>query len=323
FRGPKFPVPPYLDLLLLESGRTKSPEPAAMLTTTLDRMALGGIYDQIGGGFHRYSTERTWTVPHFEKMLYDNAQLAEVYARAYALTKKPIYRRVVEETLAFVNREMTSPDGAFYSALDAETGGEEGRFYVWTKKELDAVLASEPDAERFRKTYGLDGEPNFESKYYIPALAKPDAETEAPLRRLRQKLFDTRAKRPRPFLDTKVLTAWNGQMIAGYAVAGKELKEPKYIASAVRASEFLLKNLRNKEGRLLRSYAAEPGKPAEARLNGYLDDYAHLTHSLLCLHDATADKRWLNEAKALTELMVQHFSDKERGGFFYTSNDHE
>src|SRR5262249_32903355 len=246
----------------------------------------------------------------------------EVYARAYTLTKKPLYRRIVDETLAFVSREMTSPEGGFYSALDAETDAEEGRFYVWTAKELEAVLAGEADAAFFRKTYGLDGAPKFESKSYILVLAQPDA-AEAKLAPLRQKLLTARAKRPRPFLDTKVLTAWNGQMIAGYAVAGKELQEPKYTATAARAAEFVLKQLGTKDGRLLRSYAAQPGQAAEARLNAYLDDYAYLVHGLLCLHDASGDKRWLDEAKTLTDTMVRLFNDKDQGGFFYTSHDHE
>src|SRR5262249_39271360 len=170
FRGAKFPRPPLLGLLVHEAARTKSAEATRMLTLTLDRMGRSGIYDQLGGGFHRYSVERTWTVPHFEKMLYDNAQLAEVYARAYALTKKPLYRRVVRETLAFVQREMTSPDGGFYSAIDAETEGEEGRIYVWTGREIDAALKDKKDAALFKKVYGADGPFNFEGKYYILTL---------------------------------------------------------------------------------------------------------------------------------------------------------
>lgn len=334
FKGTKFPMPPYLELLLGQAIRTKSDELTKIVTFTLDRMGQGGIYDQLGGGFHRYSTERTWTIPHFEKMLYDNAQLAEVYSRAYRLTKKPFYRRVLQETLAFVGREMTSPEGGFYSALDAETGGEEGRFYVWTGREIDAVLTDQAEAALFKKVYGDDGSPNFEDKYHILVLPEPYAEVarelklteeqlDARLAPARRKMFDARAKRPRPFLDTKVLTAWNGQMIAGYAAAGQALHEPKYLDSAARAADFVLKNLRTKEGRLLRSYGARPGQPAEARLNAYLDDYAFLTHGLLNLNDATGQKKWLDEAKALTETMIQFHSDKDAGGFFYTSNDHE
>jgi uncharacterized protein YyaL (SSP411 family) len=324
FAGPKFPVPPDLGLLHYEAQRTKSDELLKMRALTLDKMALGGIYDQLGGGFHRYSTERTWTVPHFEKMLYDNAQLVEVYARAYQATKSPLYRKVVRETLAFVQRELTSPDGAFYSALDADCDGTEGRFYVWTTKEIDSVLTDKADADLVKKVYDAAGEPEFEHKYHILVLGiARDEETEKRLTPLRQKLFDARAKRARPFLDTKVLTAWNGQMIAGYSVAGQLLEEPKYIAAAAKAADFVLTKLRTRDGRLLRTYGAAPGAAAEARLNAYLDDYAYLVHGLLCLHDATRDKKWLDEAKTLTDVMVKYYGDDRGGGFYYTSNDHE
>jgi uncharacterized protein YyaL (SSP411 family) len=344
FRGPKFPSPPVLSLLLHEAGRTKAADLTKMVTVTLDHMAYGGIYDQLGGGFHRYSTERTWTVPHFEKMLYDNAQLAEVYARAYRLTKKPLYKRIAEDTLRFMKRELNAPGGGFYSALDAETKGEEGRFYVWTGKELDAALKGKKDAALIKKVYGADGAVNFERKYYILTLPKPLAETardlklteaqlEAKLAPLRKKLYEVRSKRTQPFLDTKILTAWNGQAIAAFATAGKILEEPRHIQTAARAANFILKELRNRKGRLLRTYAAQPGKKPEARLNGYLDDYAFLVQGLLCLHDATGEKKWLAEARALTDTMIQFHTDRyqvgffhktrERGGYFYTSNDHE
>src|SRR5207245_7885300 len=167
FRGTKFPMPPFLLLLQHEAARGKSQELDEVVAVTLDHMARGGIYDQLGGGFHRYSTERTWTVPHFEKMLYDNAQLMEIYATAYRATKKPLYRRVIEETLAFVAREMTSPDGAFYSALDADSDGEEGRFYVWTDKEIENALPDKAQADLVKSAFGADGAANFESKYHI------------------------------------------------------------------------------------------------------------------------------------------------------------
>jgi uncharacterized protein YyaL (SSP411 family) len=330
FRGTKFPTPPYLRLVQHEAARTKAKELTDLLAVTLDHMARGGIYDHLGGGFHRYSTERTWTVPHFEKMLYDNAQLVEVYADAYRATKNPFYRKVVQETLAFVGRELTSPDGAFYSALDADAEGEEGKPYVWTTKEIDAVLGGQ-DAELFKQVYG--GKTNFEERFIILTLssAVTDKATELKLTPeqlesrlvpLRQKLFAVRAKRPRPFLDTKVLTSWNGEMIAGYAVAGEALGDKRYVATATRAADFLLKTMRTQDGRLLRSYGAAPGQAAAARLNGYLDDYAYLVHGLLCLHDADGDKKWLDAAKALTDVIIQLHADKA-GGFFYTSSDHE
>ncbi len=266
-------------------------------------------------------------------MLYDNAQLAEVYARAYRLTKKPLYQRVVRETLAFVRREMTSPEGGFYSALDAETNGEEGRYYVWTDAELAAALPDRAELDLARKVYGADAGANFEEKYHILVLKRPLADTakdlklteeqlEARLAPVRQKLFDARSKRPRPLLDTKILTGWNGEMIAGYAVAGQVLREPAYLDSARRAADFVLRKLRTREGRLLHTYGARPGEPGEAKLNGYLDDYAYLVDGLLCLHDATGEKKWLDEARSLTATMLQLFEDKN-GGFFYTANDHE
>jgi uncharacterized protein YyaL (SSP411 family) len=332
FRGTKFPMPPSLQLLQSEAARTKSKELDEMVQVTLDHMARGGIYDHLGGGFHRYSTERTWTVPHFEKMLYDNAQLLEVYARAYRETKKPQYKRVLEQTLAFIDRDLTSPDGVFYSALDADSDGEEGKFYVWTGKEIDDALGKE-DAAFFKKVYGADDKPNFDGKYHILVLPAPLSEKAADLKTtedkleerlspLRKKLLDVRAKRVRPFLDTKVLTAWNGQMIAGLAQAGQALDDKKSVQAAVKAADFVLKNLRNKDGRLSRTYGAAPGQKPEARLNGYLDDYAFLVHGLLCLHDATGEAKWLDEAKALTDVMVKFYGDKA-GGFYYTSNDHE
>jgi uncharacterized protein YyaL (SSP411 family) len=334
FRGPKFPTPPILGLLQYEAARQKSTDLADMLHFTLDRMAMGGIYDQLGGGFHRYSTERTWTVPHFEKMLYDNAQLVEIYATAYRATKNPLYRRIVEETLAFTAREMTSPDGAFYSALDADSDGEEGQFYVWTDKDIESVLTDKAEADLVRTVFGAHGVPNFESRAHIFKLPQPLAETakdrkitEEQLRQklapALQKLMAARSKRHRPFLDTKVLTSWNGEMIAGYAVAGRMLEEPNYIQAAAKAADFILTKMRTPDGRLMRTYGAAPGSKPEARLMAYLDDYAYLVHGLLCLHDATNEAKWLDTAKILTDKMVESHADAKSGGFFYTANDHE
>jgi uncharacterized protein YyaL (SSP411 family) len=319
FRGSKFPQPSYLQLLLHQSPAELDP----VLAVTLDRMARGGIYDQLGGGFHRYSTERTWTVPHFEKMLYDNAQLVEVYAQAYGKTHNRDYARIVDETLGFIGREMTSPQGAFYSALDADSAGAEGQFYVWTPEEIDRVLTDPEEAALLKRVYGVKDKPNFEDKSHILVLTEPPTEQQlARLASARQKLFAARAKRPRPFLDTKILTAWNGQMIGGYAVAGRILGKPDYIGSAARAADFILKNMRTKEGKLTRTCNAK-ADVTTGRLNAYLDDYAFLTHGLLCLHDATGEQRWLDESRSLTDAMVELFEDRTVGGFFYTSNDHE
>lgn len=334
FRGTKFPTPPYLSFLLTEAERTRSADVLKMLTVTLDQMAQGGIYDQLGGGFHRYSTERTWTVPHFEKMLYDNAQLVEVYARAYALTRRPLYRKAIVETLAFVERELTAPQGVFYSALDADSEGEEGRCYVWTTGEVEALLPKGNENRAVRKWYGIDGAPNFEEKYHILTTRTPLAEVAKEtqtdevalatrIEAARKSLMQTRSQRPRPFLDTKVLTGWNGEMIAGYATAGKLLDEQKYVATASRAAEFLLKNLRQADGRLARTWTAGKDQAGEARIAGMLDDYAYLIHGLLCLHDATGSTRWLTAARELTDIMIRDFADKEAGGFYLTAHDHE
>jgi uncharacterized protein YyaL (SSP411 family) len=334
FRGPKFPLPTRLDFLLQQHEQSKSILVLEMVTTTLDQMAMGGIYDHLGGGFHRYSTERTWTVPHFEKMLYDNAQLVEVYARAYRLTKNPEYKRVVQETLAYVEREMTSPEGAFYSSQDAETHREEGRFYVWTDKELEAALPDAKDREFVAKVFGSGEKYNFEEKYHILRLAKPlpdvakdlklsEADFSARLAGVRKKLLDKRSERDRPHLNKIALTAWSGQMIAAYATAGKELNEPAYVKRAAAAAEFVLKHQRTQDGRLLRTFGAAPGQKAKASGNAYLDDYAFLVHGLLNLHDATGEKRWLDDARSLTEAMIKHHGDAKRGGFFFTAHDHE
>jgi uncharacterized protein len=332
FRGTKFPMPPTLTALLRASKRDKDADLAKLVTLTLTKMAEGGIYDQLGGGFHRYSTERTWTVPHFEKMLYDNAQLVELYAQAYRDDPKPLYKRIVDETVRFVQREMTSPEGAFYSALDADSEGKEGEFYVWTGEVIEKALGDK-DAAVFRAAYSVSGQPTFEEKQYVLKLSRPMAEvakdqkmTEdelgAKLATLRTKLLETREKRPRPFLDTKVLTAWNGQMIAGLAVAGQTFQQPEYTKAATRAAEFVLANLKTKDGRLLRTYGKSEGK-GQAKLTAYLDDYAFLTHGLLCLHDSTGDARWLNEARSLTDAMIKWYGDGERGGFFFTASDGE
>jgi hypothetical protein len=339
FRGPKFPTPPMAELLLTHYLQTKDATSLKILTHALDRMALGGIYDQVGGGFHRYSVDREWKVPHFEKMLYDNAQLVSLYSRAFQLTKKPLYRRVVEETLAFIEREMASPEGGFYSALDAESEAEEGKFYVWTAGEIEALLPK-VNADLFKRVYGLDAGPNFEEKFnvlFLPRgleeLAKEMMTTEeelaAQLRPMRQKLFEARAKRARPLLDTKILTSWNGLMIAGYADAAMALEKPEHAQTARRAAEFVLAHLRTKDGRLLRTTGGGlPGQPPVpiaqgAKLNAYLEDYAFFVHGLLKLHDATGEKRWLDESIALTDKMIDLYQDKEAGGFFYTSHDHE
>ena len=315
FRGPKFPKPSTLAFLQGQAKRAKDKEAGDLVSTTLERMAMGGIYDHLGGGFARYTVERTWTIPHFEKMLYDNAQLLEVYAEAYTMAKRPLYARVLRQTVGFVAREMTSPEGAFYSALDADSEGEEGKFYIWTAKQLAELIPDKADLKLFRKVYGADDGFNFEGRYHILRLSETpeklareaklsEEKLDEKLGTMRQKLFDARAKRPRPFLDTKVLTAWNGQMIAGLARAGQALDDKPTIERAAKAADFILKTMRNKDGRLTRSYSAVPGEKPAARFNAYLDDYAFLVHGLLTLHDATGEKRWLTESVSLTTFQT-------------------
>jgi hypothetical protein len=296
-------------------------------------MAMGGIYDQLGGGFHRYSTDREWKVPHFEKMLYDNGQLVSLYSQAYRLTKNPLYRRVVEETLDFVAREMTAPDGGFYAALDAETDAEEGKYYVWTAAEIEQCL-SKADAELYKTVYGLSAGPNFEEKFSVLLLPLALGEAAAGqmlteeqllqrLTPLKQKLLAARAARPRPLLDTKVITSWNGLMIAGLAEASIALQQPEYAQRGARAADFVLRHLRTRDGRLLRTWTANAEGAGTGKLNAYLEDYTHFVQGLLRLHEATGNQRWLDEAVALTAAMIAQFGDAQFGGFFFTSHDHE
>ncbi|HEX4591329.1 MAG TPA: thioredoxin domain-containing protein, partial [Gemmataceae bacterium] len=276
FRGSKFPMCPALCFLLQQSERRNSAELLGMVTRTLDHMAAGGIYDQLGGGFHRYSTDRTWTVPHFEKMLSENAQLVELYAHAYERTKSPLYRRIVEETLEFVRRELTANDGGFYSALDADSAGEEGRFYVWTADELAAALPDRADVDLAREAFGIGGGPMVEDKYFVVTRPGADKAPDPRFEAVRQKLFAVRARRTPPSRDAKIVTALNGQMIGAYAAAGRALGQAKYTEAAARAADFILAHLRMTDGRLLRSFAAAPSQAPKATLAAYLDDYGFL-----------------------------------------------
>jgi uncharacterized protein YyaL (SSP411 family) len=329
---PKFPEPSNLVFLLDRSrsqsvNETDKANAKRMLTKTLDGMLSGSMYDHLGGGFHRYSVDGLWQIPHFEKMLYDNGQLASVYAEAYADTGNNEYRRVVEGICDFTLRELKAPGGAFYSALDADSEGEEGKFYRWSQEDLDEFKET-PGFDLFAKVFRFDGTPNFEVEYYAPAPGKSlteiaveqetDFETlNKNLDTTRNKLFQARSKRIRPITDVKILTAWNGLMIAGLADAGRILKREDYIKAASDAADFILRELSTKQGRLLRSYAAD-----EAKLNAYLDDYAFLASGLIALHRATNDKRWLAAAKALTDKQIELFVDNNAGGFFFTSSDH-
>jgi uncharacterized protein len=332
-RRPKFPQPVDLWFLLHENrGGVKTndaTDPLKMVVRTLDRMARGGIRDHLDGGYHRYSTDRFWLVPHFEKMLYDNAQLASVHLAAFEITHDPRWRDEAEATFAFVERRMTAPEGGFYSALDAETKAEEGAYYVWTPQEVKLTLGEGPDVDLFTEVYGLKGEPNFEGGRYVlheprtmaeqaKALKLTPEELEVRLRPLRSRLLAARDKRPAPLCDDKVLTSWNGLMIAAYADGYRVLKVEKYRDAALKAAGFLLDKLRLPDGRLLRTY-----RQGQAKLAAYLEDYAFLAHGLIRLHAATGDARWLREARAVTDRMIADFEDREEGGFFYTAVGHE
>lgn len=333
-RGTKFPMPPSLFTLMRHANREKDKELKTLVDLTLDKMANGGIYDQIGGGFHRYSTERTWTVPHFEKMLYDNAQLVELYAEAYKIDPKPLYKRTVQQTIEFLAREMTGPEGGFYSALDADSNGVEGEFYVWTPEEIEKALGNKADALLFRAAYSVTGSPTFEEKSFVLKVTRPWADVakeqkmtvadfEKKISELSLTLRLAREKRPRPFLDTKMLTAWNGQMIAALAIAGQVFKEPKYTAMAEKAATFLLKQAVTKDGRLLRTTGKTADGKLESKLNAYLEDYAYMINGLLKLHDTTGNSEWLTAARKLTDLTITWYGEKDAGGYFYTSSDHE
>ena len=299
-----------------------------MISHTLDMMAYGGMYDQIGGGFHRYSVDAKWLVPHFEKMLYDNAQLAKVYLQTYQLTKKPLYRSIAEEIFEFVFREMTSTEGGFYSAIDAEVDAEEGKYYVWTKAEIQKIVGKRK-AKLFAKVYGVDKGPNFEGEtniLYLPlpvaSVAKAEKKSEDKIHRqlepLKTKLLAAREKRKRPLLDTKVITSWNGLMIDALAYGYEVLGDPRYRDAAQKAAEFILKHLRRSDGKLMRTY-----KDDIAKYDGYLDDYAFLIRGMLGLYHATGEIRWLKEAKSLTNTMIRLLWDNEDGGLYFTLADQE
>ena len=314
--APKFPSPANLEFLLSEYGRVADESLLKMVTYTLDMMAYGGMYDQIGGGFHRYSVDEKWLVPHFEKMLYDNAQLAKVYLQAHQLTQEPRYRRIAKEIFSFVFREMTAPEGGFYAALDAETDAEEGKYYVWTADEIQKILGKK-QAARFAGVYGVDKGPNFEGKnvLYVPnGTAAEDALKE--VESAREKLLTARFDREYPLLDTKIIVNWNGLMIDalayGYQVLGKE----RYLLAASKAAQFILGTLKKPNGELCHTYTA-----GVVKQDVYLDDYAFFVRGLLGLYQATGDEEWLDSAKRLTDAMIQLFWDDTNGGFYYTKAD--
>jgi uncharacterized protein YyaL (SSP411 family) len=324
--APKFPQAMNLEVLLRYYKRTNDRAALTDLELTLREMANGGIYDQLGGGFHRYSVDEYWLVPHFEKMLYDNALLARLYLEAYQATGDAFYRRIAEETLDYVARDMTAPEGGFYSAEDADSEGVEGKFYVWTPGEIEGAL--DPDEARLAiRFWDVTESGNFEGKniLYVPrppeaVAAEFDISTEELWEKIvviRQKLFAEREKRVRPGRDEKVLAAWNGLMLRAFSFAARVLEREDYRRIAEKNASFILEKLRV-DGRLRRSY--KDGRP---RFNGYLEDYACIADGLVALYEATFETRWLAEARAVADAILKLFWDEKRGAFYDTSADHE
>ena len=327
FNGaPKFPQPMNLEVLLRHHRRTGERGALAAVETTLRRMADGGIYDHLGGGFARYSVDAYWLVPHFEKMLYDNALLARLYLEAYQATGDPFYRRVAEETLDYVLRDMTSPEGGFYSAEDADSEGVEGKFYVWTPGEIEEALGPE-DANLALRYWDVTEGGNFEGRNILnvprPSEVVADEFGLAPgelwgrIVGIREKLFAVREGRVRPGRDEKVLAAWNGLVLRAFALAARVTGRDDYRAAARRNAAFLLDHMKE-DGRLHRSH-----KDGRARFNGYLEDYAMVADGLVELYEATFETRWLAEADNLCDAMNELFWDEERHAFYDTPADHE
>ncbi|MBE0416752.1 MAG: thioredoxin domain-containing protein [Coriobacteriia bacterium] len=329
---PKFPQPMVIEFLLRRYRQTNDGRLMRMASETLDAMAAGGLFDHLGGGFHRYATDLRWRIPHFEKMLTDNAQLARVYLSAWELTGLDRYRRVATETLDYVLREMTDPAGGFYSAQDADTEGEEGRFFVWTPVEITGVLkgtaeGADGGVELFLKAYGVTPEGNFEGSTVLHLTrplselatdtGTPVEELDSRLAAMRVLLFEARGRRMRPARDEKVLAGWNGLALGALAVAARVLDHEEYRSAAERNAHFLLGEMYTADGRIYRSW-----KDGRATLNGYLEDYANCAEGLLELFESTGDERWLTAAAELADAIVEHFPDPA-GGFFDTSDDHE
>ncbi|MEO7667941.1 MAG: thioredoxin domain-containing protein, partial [Polyangia bacterium] len=320
-RAPKFPSNVPVRLLLRHHHRTGDAEALNIATVTLEKMAAGGLYDQLAGGFHRYSTDARWLVPHFEKMLYDNALLVIAYAEAFQVTGRGDFARVARETCDYVLREMTDAGGGFFSATDADSEGEEGRFFVWTAEEIRQHLGEGDITRRFLEHYDVRPGGNWEGNTILN-VPRPDEEAWAALADARARLREVRARRVPPARDDKILTSWNGLMISALAVAGRLLDEPRYRDAAACAAAFALEHLRGPDAELRRSF--KDGRAGQSGSNdGFLDDYAFLVAGLIDLYEATFDPRWLGEALALAHQTERRFADAAGGGWFMTSHAHE
>ena len=331
--APKFPHSMDLQLLLRAWSRQPKQSTLEMAVGTLDKMASGGIYDHLAGGFARYSVDERWLVPHFEKMLYDNSLLTSAYLDAFLATAEPRFARVARETCDYVLRYMTDPLGGFHSTEDADSEGEEGKFYVWTPQEIEQILGKER-AERFNYVYDVTPQGNFEHGKSILNLPKTIEQVAAlrgwnveeldkELAESRTKLLVERDQRVRPGKDDKVLVSWNALMIDALARAAGILKEPSYLAAAEKATRFILESMVRPDGRLLHSWRQVSGQQGQAKLDAYLDDYTYLVNSLITLYQATFDEHWIDEAVRLADIVLARFEDKQRGGFFFTADDHE
>jgi uncharacterized protein len=303
-----------IDFLLRYHHRAGDEHALHMATLTLDKMAHGGMYDQVGGGFHRYSTDDHWLVPHFEKMLYDNALLARVYVDAYRTTGDQLYKRIAEETLDFVAREMRDSNGAFYSTQDADSEGVEGKFYVWSNDEFRHVVGQ--DADTLADYFDVTAHGNWEETNILHVKRPPDQQTQAKVEAAQKKLYAAREKRVKPGRDEKVLTDWNGLMLRAFAEAASHLGRHDYQVIAEANANFILNTLWD-GSHLLHSY-----KDGRARFNGYLDDYANLADALFALYELTFDFKWLDAAVRITDRMIEQFWDED-GGFYFTGRDHE
>lgn len=325
--APKFPAAMSLEFLLRMYKRSGDEKTLEMVTHTCKKMANGGMYDQLGGGFHRYSVDARWLVPHFEKMLYDNALLSRLYVHLYQITGEDFYRNIAEDIYEYVLREMTSHEGGFYSAQDADSEGVEGKFFVWTPKEVKEILGEE-EGKLFCNYYDVSETGNFEGesilnvRQSIQENAKQQNVLFETLRDVlangRKKLFEEREKRIKPLRDEKVLTAWNGLMLESLAESAAILNCKDYLKAAEKNADFILNNLRRNNGLMLRTY-----KDGIAKLNGYLEDYAFFANGLITLFEATGNLRWLNEARSITDKMIEEFWDEESGGFYFTGKTHE
>jgi uncharacterized protein YyaL (SSP411 family) len=331
--APKFPHPMDLQLLLRDWHRRRTDSSLKMVRTTLGKMAAGGIYDHLGGGFARYSVDSRWLVPHFEKMLYDNSQLAATFIEAYQATGENSFARIARETLDYVLRDMTDPLGGFYSTEDADSEGEEGLFYTWTPTELQAVLGDSA-ATTFALVYDVSATGNFEGRnilnlpkpiaQWAQELKRPPDELNRELAASRSKLFTAREQRVHPAKDDKVLVAWNGLMVDVLARAGAVLQESRYTNAAIKAVDFLLTELRIADSfRLYHTWRRDSHDQGQAKLAAYLDDYTCLANGLVSLYEATFDPRHLDSAQKLMEVVLEHFIDAKQGGFYYTADDQE